>query len=871
MKIVEIRSLRGPNLYADRPVIIMEIDLEDLENTPSDLVPGIRENLINMLPSIYEHTCSPGVPGGFLQRIQRGTWAGHVAEHIAIELQCLIGHEVSFGKTFTRKEKGMYTVVFRYKSEAVGIRAGQLAMEITEDLFRGKITDIAPIIEELRKVEENNELGPSTRSIVKEAALRGISHIRLNDHSYVQLGQGKYQRRLEATILDSTSFIGVEIASDKFRTKTILQSHGIPVPKGFLVSSEKELNETLDKIDFPVVVKPLDGNHGRGITTLIKRKEELIEAFKIAKEISSYVIVEKQLEGKDFRIMVINGKMEAAALREPASILGDGVSTIKELIEKTNEDPLRGEGHERILTKITIDKETIRTLSLSSLTLESILDLDEKVYVKSTANLSSGGTARDVTDEIHPYNIALFERCSKIIGLDIMGIDVVAKDLSEPLDKNSEGIVEVNAAPGFRMHLNPSSGTPRNIAAPVVDLLFPKDTPYSIPICAVTGTNGKTTTVRLINHIMRENGSSVGMSSTDGVEINGNMILKGDYSGPLGAESVIKDPTVDLAVFEVARGGILRRGLGFNKCSVGVLLNVTSDHLGYGSIENLNDLSLLKSTVTESVVKTGYAVFNADDERVIKIKNRSKGKHVLFSKDINNPHLIENHKKGNINVTIKENRIAILEGPQEILLNFIDRIPLTFSGKASFNIENCLAAVGAAYTLGADPKIIEDALYSFKPSIEQSHGRMNLIEKNGVKAFVDYSHNVASINSSGKFISSICEGKRIRLASGVGNRRDEDIVEYGKSLSLFYDYIVICDASPRGRKPLETAELVKEGLLKNGFKEENIIIVQTEKEGTIKALELAKKGDIVILQADNIDEVIKDTEEFFNREENIIE
>ncbi|HEQ78803.1 MAG TPA: cyanophycin synthetase [Euryarchaeota archaeon] len=583
MKIKEIRALRGPNYYSRYPVIFMKLDIGELEEKPTDKIPHFKDNMESILPTLVEHRCSLNKEGGFFERIVTGTWAGHVVEHVAIELQCLAMTTVGFGKSIGTSEKGVYDIVFRYRDEEVGMEAGKAAVEIVQNLFDGKLTEVRPIIKNLKEIREKNLFGPSTRSIIDQAKSRGIPHIRLNNHSYVQLGYGVNQRRIQATMTDDTSALGVEISDDKERTKQILSSMGVPVPKGY---STKELDEGLkiaQQIGYPVVVKPLIGNHGRGITTDVRVNEDFEIAFNNAKKVCDTVLIERFLVGDDFRILVIDGKFVAAALRIPAYVTGDGKHTIQELLDEINKDPARGFGHEKILTRIKVDYMTQRLLFMKKLTLESILPDGEELPIKSTANLSAGGRAINVTDDVHPMIRSMVERISHIVGLNIMGIDLIAPSLTVPLTEEKGGIIEVNAAPGFRMHLNPSEGESINVAERVVDMLFPPGSKYTIPVVAVTGTNGKTTTVRLISHILGLNGKNVGMTSTDAVVIDNVPILEGDYSGPAGAKTVLMDSTIDHAVIEVARGGMIRRGLGYDESDVGVLLNITSDHLGEGA------------------------------------------------------------------------------------------------------------------------------------------------------------------------------------------------------------------------------------------------------------------------------------------------
>lgn len=871
MKIIGMRALRGPNYYSRHPVIIMQLDIQELEKKPTDMVADFKDNVAKMMPSLYEHRCSPGRVGGFFERLVRGTWAGHVVEHVALELQNLAGHKVGFGKTFNTGKKGVYNIVYRYIDEQTGLKAGKMAVDIVESLFEGILIDISPLIYELKEIAQSSLLGPSTQSIVSEASKRGISHIRLNEHSYVQLGQGIHQRKIQATMMDNTSALGVEIADDKASTKRFLASMGIPVPEGFTVRSTDEALIAAKTIGYPVVVKPLVGNHGRGVTVNITNEKELKIAFEISSEICHTSIVEEYLKGFDFRILVIDGKFVAAALREPAFVVGNGRDTIKHLIEEINKDPERGIGHEKNLTLITIDKMTMQLLAIKGLTLDSILADGKKIYIKATANISAGGTALDVTENVHPLNRLMAERISRIIGLNVTGIDVMADSLEKPLEKGSSGVVEVNAAPGFRMHLNPTGGTPRNIASHVVDMLFPPGAKHSIPIVAVTGTNGKTTTTRLISHILGLNGNIVGMTSTDAVVINNIPILTGDYSGPLGAQKVMKDSSIDHAVLEVARGGILRRGLGFKESDVGVFLNVTSDHLGDGGINTLEELTRLKSTVVEAVKSSGYAILNADDPLVLSRLDKIKGQPTLFSKDPENKALQKNFEKGNLNVTINDGNIMILKKGWKSIVAHVTEIPITFDGKAGFNVENVMAAVAATAALGLNEVQIRAALVSFSPSIGQSPGRMNVIEMGDFKVVIDYGHNQGAIIATGDFIKGLMPGRRIRMASGVGNRRADDILEYGVALSKYYNHIVLCDSDPRGREAGETARIVKDGLLQGGFTPDMITVVLDEEEATRVSLEMAEKGDLVVLQADNIEKVIKDVFEYKEKLEEVLQ
>ena len=862
MKIIEIRALRGANYYSRHPVIYMQVDLGELEEKPSDTISGFKKRVEKILPSLVEHKCSLGYHGGFFERLDRGTWAGHIAEHVAIELQCLAKMEVYFGKTYDTDDYGIYNVVFRYEDEEVGIEAGKNAVEIVNNLFDNRLTEIPPIISRLKKIREKNLLGPSTQSIVEEAKNRNVPVMRLNEDSYVQLGHGHYQRRIQASIIDSTSAIGVEIADDKLRTNELLSTMGIPVPESYEVETIEEAIRVAEKLSYPVTIKPISGNHGKGVTNNISTLLDLETSFQNAKLFSDYLVVEKFLAGADYRVLVIDGKFTAAARRYPAFVIGDGASTIQQLVDAINADPNRGVGHEKVLTRISIDTMTERLLDHNNLTLNSVLSKDEKLDLKSTANLSTGGIATDVTDELHPMTKMICERVSQIIGLNVIGIDIITTDHKVPLSVDNGGIIEVNAAPGLRMHHSPFEGKPRNTAKAIVDMLFPPGVKHEMPIVAVTGTNGKTTTTRLIAHIIGLNGNNVGMTSTDGIVIGNNLIIKGDYSGPEGAKIVFMDSSIDHAVLEVARGGILRRGLGYEESDVAVITNISEDHLGEGGIDTLEDLARLKGSIVEIVKPTGFSVLNADDELVLTLREQARGQIILFSLKDDNPELVKHRDNGNIIVTIKDGSVIIQKESLISIVAQVIEIPITFGGIALFNISNTLAAVAATYALGLNEEQIRAGVISFSPSIGQSPGRMNIIDMGTFKVMIDYSHNIGAVRAIGQMLPFISSGKKIRMAVGTGNRRTQDIIGFGESLAEFYDHIVITDTDPRDRASGETCDLVQKGLIKQGYSKDNISIIIDGREATQKALKMASDGDIVVLQADDIDQVIQDVMDY---------
>ncbi|MFT4553862.1 MAG: cyanophycin synthetase [Chlamydiales bacterium] len=855
IEIKELRALRGPNRYTRHTATYMVLDIKAYEEKPSDKIPGFSDRLLKHIPTLIEHGCSIGEPGGFLQRLKRGTWAGHIIEHIAIELQCLAGTEVSYGKTFCTLNEGIYVVVFRYKIESVGLQAAKDAISIFEALAEGKDFDIDQVISNLKVLREDDMLGPTTWSIIKEAQSRGIPYIRLNDNSHVQLGHGVHQKRIQASMTCQTSAIAVEEADEKTRVKEHLKRSGIPVPYGKIVTTLEEAIDAFNDIGSAVVVKPDVGNHGKGATVNVTDLEQLKIAFHIAKARHYYVIVEEYVEGLDFRLLVIDGKLVAAAKRDPAHVIGDGESSVQSLITKTNSDPRRGFGHEKALTRIEIDKMTETLLSSNGLTLDSCPEEGEIVYLKTTANLSQGGTATDVTDMVNPEIRRMSERIAKIIGLDCMGIDVLAKDITLPIEKSGIKLIEVNAAPGFRMHLEPTYGKARNVGKPMIDMLFPNDY-IQTPIVAVTGTNGKTTTCKLITHALKFSGQCVGLACTTGIEIDGNSILSGDYSGPEGAGIVTREPTVDHIVLEVARGGIQRRGLGVNKVDVGVLLNIGNDHLGTDLIESQEDLNLIKSTVIEAVKDGGTSVLNAEDEITMSVLARAQGHIILFAIDPNNENIDKHLKGGHTVVTIENRNVIIKTLSVDISICSLEEIPITFGGIVEFNIANALAAVAALHGLKLSAENIRNGIMTFYPTPNQNPGRMNLFDFPKYKVLLDYGHNTESANAFAKLLPRFSAGRKVALCHGTGSRTNEQIIEYGKALAPVYDYIVLTDLDPRSRKKNETTKLMKKGLISGGFQAKNIEIALDADKALDCLFSKAETGDLLVIHPNDLEPIM---------------
>ena len=860
MKIVEIKVLKGPNYWSVRrtKLIQMKLDLEEKEQMPTNAISGFRERLENMMPSLIEHRCSEGTRGGFFKRVDEGTWMGHVIEHIALEIQTLAGMDTGFGRTRSTGKEGEYYVVFSYMEEDAGVYAAKAAVRIAHALIFEEAYSLEEDIQLLREIREDTRLGPSTGCIVEEAAKRGIPFIRLNKHSLVQLGYGIHQKRIRATIASTTGNIAVDIACDKEETKNLLEAAEIPVPKGDVVRTEEGLKEAIDRIGYPIVIKPVDGNHGKGNTTNISNWDQAIKALEAAKHYGRSAIVEKYITGYDFRVLVIDYKFISAALRTPASVTGDGLATINELIERTNLDPRRGYGHEKVLTQITIDQFTQKMLDEKGYSLDTIPPKGELVLLKPTANLSTGGTSTDVTDEVHPANIMMCERIAKIIGLDICGIDIMATDLRTPVTENGGAILEVNAAPGFRMHIDPSEGLPRNVAEPVVDMLFPKGSSGIIPIIAITGTNGKTTTTRLTAHIAKTAGYKVGYTTSDGVYIQNQLMMKGDCTGPVSSQFVLKDPTVDFAVLECARGGILKSGLAFQHCDVAIVTNISADHIGLGGIDSMEQMAKVKQVVPETVFKHGYAILNADDDLVYKMKDELTCNIAFFSMDEKNPRILSHTKTGGYAAVLENGYITIMKGTWKIRVVKVTEVPVTYGGKALHNIMNCLPAVLSTYFWRNIA--IEDirlALQTFVPSAAQTPGRLNMFEFKHFKFLVDFAHNPAGLELLCDFVGKMEGTPKVGIISGTGDRRDEDIKELGRISGRSFDEIIIRqDKNLRGRTAEEIVQLLVEGINETKTKDIPITIIYKEKDAIMHAYNHAQPGSLITIMCDVVTEAL---------------
>lgn len=867
MKIREINAMRGPNYWSVRrhKLIVMVLDLEEMEELPTNKVPGFGERLKAMFPSMYSHRCSEGCEGGFFMRVDEGTWMGHVIEHIALEIQTLAGMDTGFGRTRGYGEKGVYNVVFSYIEESVGRYAAKMAVRICEALIAGEEYVMEEDIQHMRELREKERLGPSTGSIVEEAESRGIPWIRLNKYSLCQLGYGANQKRIQATVTSETSSIGVELACDKEDTKYLLEQAEVEVPRGDIIRRESSLEEACNYVGFPLVIKPIDGNHGRGITVDIQNYDEALEAFRHAKESSrsGAIIVEKFIKGEDYRILVINNRLVAAAKRTPAHVIGDGKSTIQELVDEVNKDPRRGYGHENVLTQITINELTKTIIKDAGYTVDSVIPEGERMILKDTANLSTGGTAEDVTDIVHPANVSMCERISKIIDLDICGIDIMTTDISRPLSETGGAVLEVNAGPGFRMHLAPTTGLPRNVAAPVIDKLFPiKGDTGRIPIVAITGTNGKTTTSRLMAHIAKMKGYRVGYTTSDGVYIQNRLLMKGDCTGPASAEFVLKDPTVNFAVLECARGGLLRAGLGFKKCDVGIVTNVAADHLGLKGIHTIEQLAKVKGVIPETVLPDGYAILNADDDLVYEMRRSVECNVALFSMDENNPRIKALQRLNGITAIYENGYVTICRGEWKMRIMKAEDIPLTYGGKATFMIQNVLAAVLGAHVQGISIEDMKAALETFIPSPSQTPGRLNLFKFRDFNVLLDYAHNPAGMRALQNFIVNLDASVKVGIIAGVGDRRDEDTNEVGAIAAEMFDEIIIRqDKHLRGRSEDELIGLLKKGIEQKD-PNKKVTIIPSEKEAASFAIKNAKKNSLVVICSDVIPDALELVQKF---------
>ncbi len=884
MKILDRRTYVGPNLYANFRVIRFTLDLGPLETAPSAEIPGFVDGLVAVIPSLAEHGCSYGEPGGFVRRMRedRGTWMGHVLEHVAIELQNLAGCKVTFGKTRGNGTPGQYHVVYEYEEERVGMDAGLLALRTLHHLLPDDMLGSASRepdfhftkeLESLIRDAQRRAFGPSTGSLVRAAEARDIPWIRLNNHSLVQFGHGKFQKRIQATVTSETRHIAVEIASDKELTNQILGEVGLPVPRQDQTTSADEAARSARRLGYPVVVKPLDANHGRGVSIGLTTEEQVRVAFAAAREHSRYVLVETYIAGFDHRMLVVNGELVAASKRVPGHVIGDGVHTIAQLVDIVNSDPRRGIGHEKILTRLELDFQARRLMEAAGKTDETVLADGELFFLRSTGNLSTGGTAIDVTDVVHPDNREMAVRAAAAVGLDVCGVDFLTTDISKSYKDVGGGICEVNAAPGFRMHVAPSEGTPRDVAGSVVDMLFPPGTPTRIPIAAITGTNGKTTTTRMVAHIHKMAGAHVGMATTDGVYVDGRRTVEGDMTGPVAARMVLRDPTVSVAVLETARGGLVRAGMGYKRPNVACCLNVAGDHLGLGGVDTLEQLAEVKRIPIE--VASDCVVLNADDALCVAMAEKSRAKRVCYvTLNPGNALVREHIRAGGMAVAVENGvngqMISLFDRGAHMPLLWTHLVPATLEGKATHNVQNAMFAAAMTYAMGVKLDDIRHGLRTFDTTFFQTPGRMNIFDQHGFKVILDYGHNPHALEAMCTLVDNLREGtkgKGVVVLAVPGDRRDEDAVAVAARAARSFDHFILRrDDNPRGRRDDEIPRLMEAELLRLGVSAERITVIPNEPDAVDAALKMCSKGDLLLIFGDKISRTWKQIIYFGGRE-----
>ena len=858
MQIQKVFKFRGPNVWANFPVLEVWVDLEELKDTSSEMIAGFNDRLMAWLPSMIEHRCSEGVRGGFFERLRRGTWMGHILEHVTLELQSLAGNEVGFGRARESSVEGVYKVAIEYKDENVALAALNTAFNLLQAAIHGKPFDVNAEVAKLRELAHEVCLGPSTAAIVAAAKERDIPCIRMNTDSLVQLGYGARQRRICAAETDRTSAIAESIASDKHLTRTLLKAAGVPVPEGRPVTDIEDAWRAAEELGGPVVVKPLDGNHGRGVATNLTTREQVVAAYEVAINEGSKVVVERYITGDDYRLLVVGNKLVAAAHREPAHVIGDGGSTICQLIDEVNRDPRRSDGHGTVLSFLKLDPTALAVVAEQGFTPKSIPPAGTKVLIRRNANLSTGGTATDVTDLVHPENARRAVDAARMVGLDIAGVDIIARDISRPLREQSGAVIEINAGPGLRMHLSPSKGTPKPVGREIVDMMFPETHNGRIPIVAVTGVNGKTTTTRLLAHIVASTGKKVGMACTDGVYFAGERIDEGDCSGPQSARSILMNPQVEVAVLETARGGILREGLGFDKCDIAVVTNIgEGDHLGQGDIQTPQQLAKVKRCIVEAMGPTGSAVLNAEDPLVVEMADKCPGKSVFFAHSGTHPIIVKRRNEGARVAFVRDNAVCLAEGEYEFTLLTLDRIPLTFGGRISFQVENVLAAAAACWALGLPAEQIRLGLESFSAQMDKVPARFNVFEIAGATVIVDYGHNPSSLSAILTAIEAFPAQLRTAVYSVAGDRRDCDIIRQGELLGGAFDRVLLYeDHYLRGRQQGEIIGLLRAGLGGAAGRVKEMHAFNTWTSAADAALRLVRPGELLLVQADVVDQAV---------------
>ena len=866
IRVRAVRVFRGPNVFAFTPIIHVTFD-----------APLARAA---ELPARLEAAGLPPLAG------DDPSDAHAALEHVAYHLQSRVGLQPPEPRVRHAPETPPGVATYPHADERVGLLAGFVAIRLIAHATNAGPVDGAELflpddvsstldpdapfdpdaeLHEVRRLARRLALGPTTASLVQEAKRRGIPHLRLDDESLVQLGYGRFQQRVRASITSKTAFLATELAGNKHLTKALLDRVGLPVPRGSVVRNVNEAVQAAERLGYPVVTKPLDGNHGRGVTLALSSPDDVRQGFEAARKHSHRVIVEQQFQGHDHRVLVVNGEVVAVAERVPAHVVGDGHRTVSQLVNDVNEDPRRGEGHEHVMTRIDLDEHTDAVLARAGFTRDSVPQAGETVFLRGTANLSAGGTAKDRTDETHPDNLSVARRAASVIGLDVAGIDIVTPDITRSLHEVGGGIVEVNAAPGFRMHLAPSEGQARNVAAHVIDMLFPKGTPCRMPVIAITGTNGKTTTTRMVAHILKMAGKRVGFTTSTGIYVDDELLQSGDTTGPKSAKVILSEPTVDAAVLETARGGMLREGLAFETCDVGAVLNVQPDHLGLRGINTLEDLARVKSLVVELVTPGGTSVLNADDEHTLAMRERAGGRVVFFSmhgaadaSPVVREHIAAGGSAVLLEGTVLGEEVVLYDGGQRLTVLRARDIPATLGGFARVNVQNALAACAVAHAQDVPLQVLRAALGSFTTSFEQSPGRLNLYEGHPFRVLLDYAHNPSGLEHLGELVRHMRpkQGRVIGVVGVAGDRRDEDILRMGAIAAGAFDEVIVReDAYRRGRPEGEGARLIEQGALRAGFRASRLRTLLHEPDAVEAALRLARQGDLVVILATEVEHV----------------
>ncbi|MFL6227190.1 MAG: cyanophycin synthetase [Pyrinomonadaceae bacterium] len=866
MRVERIRTLAGPNVYTYRPALLMALNLEDLAERESCEIEGFNERLLALLPGLHEHTCGRGYSGGFVERLDEGTYFGHVVEHVTLELTKPAGVPVTHGKTRYAGEPGVYNVVVEFKAETATKFLLQVAVELVEALLKGEEYPLEVKLAEARRLVADYELGPSTRAIVEAAERRNIPVYRIGTESLVQLGYGKHRRFVQAAMSELTSAVAVEVAGDKDLTKKILEQAAIPVPRGRVVETEEDALHAMREVGTPVVVKPLDGRQGLGVSLNLSTPEEVLLAFRIAREYSRLVLVEELYVGRNYRVLVVGGRMVAASERVPCHVTGDGAHTVKELIEIANLDPRRGEGHEKPLTQIKVDEIMLAYLAKEDRSLDDVPAVGETVLLLESINLSTGGIARDVTDEVHESIRFMCERAAKVVGMDICGVDLVLADISEPAGAGG-GVIELNAAPGLRMHVHPSEGSARDVGAAIIDMLYPDGSDGRIPVISITGTNGKTTVTRMIGHVLQESGLTVGLTTTDGIYIGGNCVVEGDTTGPVSARTALSDPSVDVAVLETARGGITRRGLGYDWSDIGVMTNIRPDHFGQDGIETLDDLVYIKSLVAERVRDGGTLILNADDEelsRLLEIARVREGEKKIVYFSTHESHVLISRHLGDNGTAyfVRGGWVVEADGGGERRVLQVASVPATMNGTAKYQVANVLAATAACRAHGVEAGQIASALATFR-SAEHNPGRSNLYQvASGGYVMLDYGHNPDAFEAICQMTAQ-WQGRHVMGIIGVPGDRDDALIEAaGRIAARGFNRLVIKeDEDARGRQRGAVAKLLCQAAASERPDRECRVVLD-DTEALLDELQRLKGGDVIVMFYDKLEPLLRVLEGF---------